>query len=60
MSIKFNEILANLENTSDLVIGEQTFLNEIIFDEDLQSAILGGTSSNEKPSRDLKMLCLFS
>ena len=40
MTIKINSIISNLEDNSPLVIGQQTFSNEILFDQDLSCAIL--------------------
>jgi uncharacterized protein YjbI with pentapeptide repeats len=41
MTIKINSIISNLEDNSPLVIGQQNFSNEILFDQDLSSDILG-------------------
>jgi uncharacterized protein YjbI with pentapeptide repeats len=41
MIIKINSIILNLADNSPLVIGQQTFSNEIIFDQDISCAILG-------------------
>ena len=40
MIVKINNIISNLEDNSPLVIGKQTFSNEILFDQDLSCAIL--------------------
>ena len=41
MTIKINSIISNLKDNSSLVIGQQIFSNEILFDQDLSYAILG-------------------
>lgn len=41
MRIKINDIITNIDDNSRLVIGEKTFSNEILFDQDLSCAILG-------------------
>ena len=41
MKNKFERIVENLEERETLTIGDQTFLNEIIFDESIQCSIFG-------------------
>lgn len=41
---KFEQTIENLQEGETLTIGDQTFLNEIIFDESLQCSLLGTLS----------------
>ena len=41
MKNKFQKIVENLEEQEILMVGDQTFLNEIILDEFIPSSILG-------------------
>ena len=41
MESKFEKILENLEEEETLIIGDKTFLNEMIFDESIQCSIFG-------------------
>jgi uncharacterized protein YjbI with pentapeptide repeats len=41
MENKFERIIENLEEEETLIIGDQTFLNEMILDESIQCSILG-------------------
>ena len=41
MENKFERIIENLEEEETLIIGDQTFLNEMILDKSIQCSILG-------------------
>lgn len=43
MKNKFEKIIEDLEERETLTLGDQTFLNEVIWDESIQCSILGTT-----------------
>ena len=53
MENKFQRILENLEEEETLMVGDQTFLNEMILDESTQCSILGTLTFFGKPDNVL-------